>query len=105
MDETALLALGILLEESAREVLGESGDLVFTEGLREDEAESLKAGVGGDATVSRRAQEEEQADDDDGDDDDGDDEEHELKDLEEQDDDDGMLVSSGISEDFSDESG
>ncbi|VUC37462.1 unnamed protein product [Clonostachys rosea] len=33
MDETALLAFGILLEEASREVLGRRGDLVFTEGL------------------------------------------------------------------------
>ena len=32
MDETALLAFGILLEESGREILGRTGDLVFTEG-------------------------------------------------------------------------
>ena len=32
MDETALLAMGILLEEAAKEILGESGDLVFVEG-------------------------------------------------------------------------
>ncbi|KAJ6440448.1 membrane protein [Purpureocillium lavendulum] len=32
MDETALLAFGILLEEAGREVLGQRGDLVFTEG-------------------------------------------------------------------------
>jgi hypothetical protein len=32
MDETALLALGILLEEGSREMLGRRGDLVFTEG-------------------------------------------------------------------------
>lgn len=32
MDETALLALGILLEESGKELLGDTGDLVFTEG-------------------------------------------------------------------------
>ncbi|KAK1829109.1 hypothetical protein QBC39DRAFT_139470, partial [Podospora conica] len=32
MDETALLAFGILLEEAAREALGKDGDLVFTEG-------------------------------------------------------------------------
>ncbi|KAF3760801.1 hypothetical protein M406DRAFT_242766, partial [Cryphonectria parasitica EP155] len=31
MDETALLAFGILLEEAARDSLGKSGDLVFTE--------------------------------------------------------------------------
>ncbi|KAL6866229.1 hypothetical protein ACO1O0_002336 [Amphichorda felina] len=31
MDETALLAFGILLEEAGREVLGHRGDLVFTE--------------------------------------------------------------------------
>ncbi|KID98798.1 membrane protein, partial [Metarhizium majus ARSEF 297] len=33
MDETALLAFGILLEEAGREVLGQRGDLVFTEGV------------------------------------------------------------------------
>jgi len=32
MDDTALLALGILMEESSREILGESGDLALTEG-------------------------------------------------------------------------
>jgi hypothetical protein len=31
MDETALLAFGILLEEASREALGARGDLVFTE--------------------------------------------------------------------------
>jgi hypothetical protein len=41
MDETALLALGFLLEEAVREALGENGDMVFVEpeglenGLRE----------------------------------------------------------------------
>lgn len=33
MDETALLAFGILLEEAGREALGKKGDLVFTEGV------------------------------------------------------------------------
>lgn len=33
MDETALLAFGILLEEASCEALGENGDLVFTEGV------------------------------------------------------------------------
>ncbi|KAI5860095.1 hypothetical protein GGS23DRAFT_582544 [Durotheca rogersii] len=33
MDETALLAFGVLLEEAGREVLGSKGDLVFTEGV------------------------------------------------------------------------
>lgn len=32
MDETALIGLGILMEEAAREILGETGDLTFTEG-------------------------------------------------------------------------
>jgi hypothetical protein len=32
MDETALLAMGILMEEVCRETLGVTGDLVFTEG-------------------------------------------------------------------------
>ncbi|KAI1178099.1 hypothetical protein F4777DRAFT_142574 [Nemania sp. FL0916] len=43
MDETALLAFGILLEEAGREVLGEGGDLVFTEGVMmgEDDEDEL----------------------------------------------------------------
>jgi hypothetical protein len=41
MDETALLAFGILLEEASREALGKTGDLVFTDGqgLSEKEME------------------------------------------------------------------
>ncbi|KAH6612636.1 hypothetical protein C7974DRAFT_285591, partial [Boeremia exigua] len=31
MDETALIAFGILMEETAREVLGETGDFAFVE--------------------------------------------------------------------------
>lgn len=31
MDETALIAMGILLEEACKEALGENGDMVFTE--------------------------------------------------------------------------
>lgn len=46
MDETALLAFGILLEEAARASLGKDGDLVFTEGVGDDDA------VGNDATQS-----------------------------------------------------
>jgi hypothetical protein len=37
MDETALIALGILMEESAKEVLGDTGDLVFLEGADDSE--------------------------------------------------------------------
>jgi hypothetical protein len=33
MDETALLALGILMEELCQEALDQTGDLVFTENL------------------------------------------------------------------------
>ncbi|TDZ33498.1 hypothetical protein C8035_v011924 [Colletotrichum spinosum] len=33
MDETALIAFGILLEEAGRDILGARGDMVFTEGL------------------------------------------------------------------------
>ena len=35
MDESALLALGILLEEAAEHVLGPTGDMVFVEGREE----------------------------------------------------------------------
>jgi hypothetical protein len=37
LDETALLALGVLMEELAVECLGEGGDLVFTESETADE--------------------------------------------------------------------
>jgi hypothetical protein len=37
MDETALIAFGILLEETAASILGETGDLAFTEALPEEE--------------------------------------------------------------------
>ncbi|KAK5987168.1 hypothetical protein PT974_11286 [Cladobotryum mycophilum] len=39
MDETALLAFGILLEEAAREVLGRRGHLVFTEPAADDDGQ------------------------------------------------------------------
>lgn len=37
MDETALIAFGILMEETAREKLGENGDLEFTEETEDDD--------------------------------------------------------------------
>ncbi|KAL5121941.1 hypothetical protein ACEQ8H_000157 [Pleosporales sp. CAS-2024a] len=37
MDETALIAFGILMEEAAREVIGDTGDLAFTEAADEEE--------------------------------------------------------------------
>ncbi|KAH7193061.1 uncharacterized protein B0J16DRAFT_316739 [Fusarium flagelliforme] len=42
MDETALLAFGILLEEAGKEVLGRRGDLVFTEGAEDVPDDGLK---------------------------------------------------------------
>ncbi|KAI1467846.1 uncharacterized protein F4812DRAFT_379391 [Daldinia caldariorum] len=47
MDETALLAFGILLEEASRSALGKTGDLVFTEGVTVRKNGEL--GVGGNA--------------------------------------------------------
>lgn len=55
MDETALLAFGILLEESARHSLGKDGDLVFTEGLQHGEG-GKDDRVDQKATSSRRTQ-------------------------------------------------
>ncbi|KAK7413393.1 hypothetical protein QQX98_007695 [Neonectria punicea] len=52
MDETALLAFGILLEEAGKEVLGRRGDLVFTEGA--DDA-ALGSDTGGDEAVQEEA--------------------------------------------------
>lgn len=43
MDETALIAFGILMEETAREVLGETGDFAFVEAANEDEEELLSS--------------------------------------------------------------
>jgi len=57
MDETALLAFGILIEEAGREVLGERGDLVFTEGLVEDEGLGDEAGAGHHRPLSRGSRE------------------------------------------------
>lgn len=65
MDETALLAFGILLEESGREVLGRRGDVVFTEagatgaaddsgGAGDGEAEAPPRVVAGKQEVSNR---------------------------------------------------
>lgn len=46
MDGTALLAFGVLLEEAAREALGTDGDMVFTEGVEDDEDEGEGKGGG-----------------------------------------------------------
>jgi hypothetical protein len=48
MDETALIAFGILLEETVREVLGETGDLAFTEAADEQEERALASEAGED---------------------------------------------------------
>lgn len=40
MDDTALLALGILMEEASAEILGQSGDLAFLESSRTDSGPS-----------------------------------------------------------------
>jgi hypothetical protein len=45
MDETALLAFGILLEEAGREALGKAGDLVFTEAAMEPKAVAMPTPV------------------------------------------------------------
>lgn len=41
MDETALIAFGILMEEMARKLLGETGDLAFTEAATEEKEQIL----------------------------------------------------------------
>ncbi|KAK4693497.1 hypothetical protein P7C71_g3915, partial [Lecanoromycetidae sp. Uapishka_2] len=52
LDETALLGLGILLEETVEDVLGETGDLAFVEG-EEDEDGGQKGFESGAAVGSR----------------------------------------------------
>ncbi|KAM0461157.1 hypothetical protein ACHAPV_004471 [Trichoderma viride] len=54
MDETALLAFGILLEEAGREVLGRRGHLVFTEATHDSNDDN---GVGQDWREGSTAQE------------------------------------------------
>lgn len=60
LDETALLALGILLEEMAGHVLGDTGDLAFVEGEEIEELEDLKKGQASQDGDSQRRDEEEQ---------------------------------------------
>lgn len=48
MDETALLAFGILLEEAGRDVLGRRGHLVFTEAQEDENDNTLPEGDDGD---------------------------------------------------------
>jgi len=43
IDETALLAVGILLEEAAKDVLGERGDMVFVEGEEMEKTQERKS--------------------------------------------------------------
>lgn len=43
MDETALIAFGILMEETVREILGETGDFAFIEAADEEEEKILGA--------------------------------------------------------------
>lgn len=47
MDETALIAFGILMEETAREVLGETGDFAFVEAADEEEEKIIGANLQG----------------------------------------------------------
>lgn len=47
MDETALLAFGILLEEAAKDLLGSNGDMVLTEADTEALFADKYGGVGG----------------------------------------------------------
>ena len=54
MDETALIALGILMEEAARDTLGRTGDLVFTEGEEFPESPSKKVRAASTAPSSVR---------------------------------------------------
>jgi hypothetical protein len=54
MDETALIALGILLEEAARDTLGQTGDLIFTEGEEVQKSPSRKIRAASTASNSAR---------------------------------------------------
>lgn len=54
MDETALIAFGILMEEATRDALGETGDLVFTEGQEEVEVSNKAPTVTASSERERR---------------------------------------------------
>lgn len=54
MDETALLAMGILIEELADEALGNTGDLVLVEGESADEEEMAVSDSTGTSQQQRR---------------------------------------------------
>lgn len=53
LDETALVAVGVLVEEGVRGVLGGSGDLVFVEGEGEGEGVGVGVGDGGEEREGR----------------------------------------------------
>jgi hypothetical protein len=57
MDETALIAMGILLEELANHSLGETGDLVLVERDGEDDSdlESVTSGLSTGSRVRKRS--------------------------------------------------
>jgi hypothetical protein len=54
LDETALLAVGVLLEEAAAEALAESGDLALVESGREDDEIISRPGRAGSQSGQRR---------------------------------------------------
>ena len=56
LDETALLAVGVLLEEMSGEVLGKTGDLAFVEG-EDDGPERVEEGIHPEEGTSRGEQE------------------------------------------------
>ena len=82
LDETALMALGILLDETAAEILGDNGDLVFVEG---EEVASVDDG----------GRVEQHGDDDDGGDDDRGGDDDVVDEGDEYDDDDDDVVDGG----------
>ncbi|KAJ5500130.1 hypothetical protein PEX1_043490 [Penicillium expansum] len=55
MDETALLAVGILIEEMAKEELGETGDLALVEGQELSEEEDDRTALESDTTSKSAA--------------------------------------------------
>ncbi|KAI9835664.1 MAG: hypothetical protein M1837_003677 [Sclerophora amabilis] len=55
MDETALLALGILLEETVKETLGETGDLVFVEEEEQEQGNEVEVKVPGYRSRTQRS--------------------------------------------------
>lgn len=70
MDETALIAFGILMEETVKEILGPTGDLALVEAIQSDEDVDVESSdeseAEGSHTSARQSESVEGSDEEDG---------------------------------------